>query len=187
MMLKLIQLILEMIFKKPATAPTVVVPSADPNDVLVHEAQNWVGTKEVGDNSGPEVERFQRAVNAHPNKEAWCADFVIFCVQQVEEKLGVKSEIYRSELAQDLWFRSPAKMRCLTPSPGNVVVWQHADTSLGHAGIVEAVAKDGSMTTIEGNTAPGVGIVREGDGVYRRFRTQKGTPAMHVLGFLKVF
>lgn len=166
---------------------SVILPQADPNDVLVHEAQNWVGTKEVGDNSGPEVERFQKAVNAHPNKEAWCADFVIFCVQQVEQKLGVKSKIYRSERAQDLFFKSPVTMRRMDPAPGNVIIWRHGTSTLGHAGIIEALNVDGTLTTIEGNTGDGSGVVREGDGVYRRTRSRVGSPTMKVVGFIKVF
>lgn len=185
-MLALLYAILKLLTRKKAgTSPIISI--ANPNDVLVHEAQNWIGVKEVGDNSGPEVEMFQKAVNAHPQKESWCADFVIFCVQQVEKKLGVKSALFRSEHALDLWFKSPVNMRQMTPSAGCVVIWQHGTTSLGHAGIVEAVAKDGNMTTIEGNTGNGIGVVREGDGAYRRFRTPTGSPAMHVVGFLKAF
>lgn len=186
-MLNLILFLVRLLTKKK-DSPKVVIPSADPNVILVLEAQNWVGTVEVGgDNSGPDVERFQRAVNAHPNKEAWCADFVIFCIQQVEQKMGIKSKIYRTEHALDLIYGSPPDMLLKTPIPGAVIVWQHGDTTLGHAGIVEAVAKDGNLTTIEGNTSSGPGIQREGDGVYRRLRSPIGTAAMHVIGFLKPF
>lgn len=179
----LVKLITTLINKK--AAPQVVAPN--PLDALVHEAQKWIGTKEVGDNSGPEVEMFQKAVNAHPAKEAWCADFVIFCIEQVERKLNVKSAIYHSEAAQDLFYKSPESMRLIDPIPGCVIIWRHGNTSLGHAGIVEAVAKDGYLTTIEGNTGDGTGIVREGDGVYRRIRSKIGTPAMSVVGFIKPF
>jgi len=184
-MLKLLGELLALLFKK--NVPSSIIVQANPNDVLVHEAQNWVGTKEVGENSGPEVEMFQRALNSKPNKEAWCADFVIFCVQQVEKKLGTKSLIYRSENAQELYKKSPDSIKRSVPSPGNVVIWQFGNGTLGHAGIVEAIAKDGYMTTIEGNTGEGTGVIREGDGVYRRTRKQQGNLAMHIIGYIQVF
>lgn len=188
-MLKLILSILKVFLNKkqqPSTPPKIEI--ANPNDVLVHEAQNWIGVVEVGgDNSGPDVERFQKAVDGKANKEAWCAAFVIFCIQQVETKLNIKSQIYRSELAQDLWFKSPNSLKITEPEPGCVIIWKHGDTVLGHAGIVEIVRPDGMLVTIEGNTNDGAGIVREGDGVYRRVRTPTGTPKMKVLGFIKPF
>lgn len=186
-LLKLFINIIQLIFKKKVTSYTIVVKNANPNDVLVHEAQNWIGVKEDGDNSGPEVEMFQRTINAHPNKEAWCADFVIFCITQVEKKLAIKSEIYRSEVAQDLFFKSSPSLRLIEPCPGAVIIWRHGTTNLGHAGIIETVGKDGFLTTIEGNTGPGDGVVREGDGVYRRLRTKTGSSSMSVVGFIKPF
>lgn len=166
---------------------SLVIQSSDPNEVLVLEAQKWIGTREVGENGGEVVERFQRAVNPKPNHESWCADFVIFCIQEVETKLGVKSKIARSELCSAVWAASPESMRVSAPTPGCVVVWEHYSTQLGHMGIVQSLRSDGNMNTIEGNTGPGAGIVREGDGVYCRIRDTKGTSTMKVLGFLKPF
>jgi hypothetical protein len=54
-------------------------------------------------------------------------------------------------------------------------------------GIIKAV-KDGMVTTIEGNTGDGAGVVREGDGVYVRERQMKVTSgSMQVLGFIRVW
>lgn len=186
----MIQLILKLInwwLDKKEASPQKIVPKADPNAVLVLEAQDWVGVIDNDDHTVAQVNAFREAVNKHPTGENWCADFVVFCVQQVEQKLGVKSEMARSELAQDLWFKSPSSLRISSPMPGSVIVWRHGDTILGHTGIVEAVAKDGTLTCIEGNTNEAVGIVRDGGGVYRRLRSPTGTPAMSVIGFLKVF
>lgn len=184
---ELLEFILRLFKKPPPPNLTLVIPQSDPNEVLVLEAASWLGTKSVGINGGTAVERFQRAVNSHPTRENWCADFVIFCVQEVERKLGIKSTIARTELCTALYDRSPVSMRIAKPQIGCVVVWQHGTSIFGHAGIVEALNPNGTITTIEGNTGPGVGIVREGDGVYRRVRDVHGTPAMHVIGFLKVF
>jgi surface antigen len=185
----LIKLILAL-FKKKVIVPPIdlIAPKADPNDVLVHEAQDWVGTIDDMEHTVEAVNKFRLAVNAHPTGENWCADFVIFCIKQVETKLNIKSPIeHNSELAQDLWFKSPSFCQSTTPFPGAIIVWRHGDTNLGHCGIVEAVAKDGTLTTIEGNTGQAPGIVRDGGGVYRRFRTPTGTAAMSVIGFLRAF
>lgn len=172
----------------PKTIP-VVVPKASPNDVLVHEAQDWVGTLDTADHTNAQVNAFREAVNAHPSGENWCSDFVIFCIEQVEAKLGVVSDLYlHSELAQDLWWKSPVTCRVPSPFPGAIIVWKEGNTGLGHCGVVEAVAKDGTLTTIEGNTGPVPNaIIRDGGGVYRRLRTQTGTATMSVIGFLKPF
>lgn len=182
--MSLIKMLLEWLFGKK---PSSIVHYADPNAVLVLEAQDWVGTIDNNDHTVPQIDAFRKAVNAKPTGENWCADFVVFCVEQVEQKLGVKSQLAHSELAQDLWFKSPESMRIPSPVPGAIVIWRHGDTMLGHCGIVEATARDGTFTSIEGNTNQAPGIVRDGGGVYRRFRTQTGTPAMSVIGFLRAF
>lgn len=178
--------ILLAVFARPSKSPPVVVPSASLNDVLAIEAGKYVGIKSVGVNGGPDVEKFQRAINSNPNHENWCADFVMYCIEQVEKGFGIKSNIFRSELCTDVWYKSPEIMRVTAPIPGCIVIWQHGDTIFGHMGIVESI-QNGRLVTIEGNTTPGSEIVREGDGVYRRDRGMIGTPDFHVLGFLRVF
>lgn len=180
--------ILNLLFQPKKISP--VIPVASPNEVLLLEAENWVGTIEKGgDNCGPEVEMFQHAINSHPSGESWCMSFVQFCVQQVEKKLNIKSNIYRSEWTVEVWKRSPASMRLLQPEVGCVVIWEHGETGQGHCGIIENVADEKTITIIEGNTGPGEKseIVRNGDGVYRRIRSQLGTFEMRILGYLKVF
>lgn len=173
-----------------AEKPQIIIPASNPNEVLLLEAEQWVGTVEKGgDNMGPEVEMFQHAINSHPTGESWCMSFVQFCVQQVEKKLNVKSQIYRSEWTVEVWKRSPAAMRLLRPEVGCIVIWEHGTTGQGHCGIVENVADEKTITTVEGNTGPGEKseIVRNGDGVYRRIRSQSGTFEMKILGYLKIF
>ena len=62
-------------------------------------------------------------------------------------------------------------------------------TTSGHVGIVIRLLPDsinGSrVETIEGNTGNGAGVVREGDGVYRRVRSLAGSDTMKVKGFLR--
>lgn len=60
--------------------------------------------------------------------------------------------------------RAPKAMHTGRPSPGAIFI----KTGHKHTGLVEAIAADGSLVTIEGNTDPGGHA--EGDGVYRRTR-----------------
>lgn len=187
---KLLDLITLLFSKKQtsSSSQSSTIEIATPNDVLVLEARKWIGVIEKGgDNSGPEIEQFQRAVDGKANKEPWCAAFTMFCIKQVEQKLGIKSEIHKSELVLDVWNKSPKDLRREYPKPGNLILWRHADTGTGHMGIIEAQLEKGIFATIEGNTGPGNGIVREGDGVYRKTRNIYGTQSMPVIGFLAAF
>lgn len=59
----------------------------------------------------------------------------------------------------------------MDPIPGSIVIWQHGDSTKGHAGILEKYDGDNTLTVIEGNTnASGS---REGDQVARKPRTLK--------------
>lgn len=166
----------------------IIIESSDANVVLLHEAARWVGTMEQGgDNSGPDVERFQRALDGKASKEPWCAAFIMFCIKEVESKLSTQSKIYKSELVLDVWNKSSPECRQIFPRPGTLVLWRHENSISGHMGIIETVHDNGFITTIEGNTGPGMNVVREGDGVYRKLRTVYGTQKMPVLGFLKAF
>jgi uncharacterized protein (TIGR02594 family) len=154
---------------------------------LIEVAQKYVGVKEKGgDNKGPEVEQFQKAVDGKAAGEPWCMAFVQFCINVVEAATKQKSKIFESEHCLTVWNKTPVEQRLKEPVPGCLVIWQFGDTSNGHVGIVTAVFKN-SIHTIEGNTGDGKGVVREGDGVYARNRSRVGSDKMKVLGYLKVF
>ena len=51
------------------------------------------------------------------------------------------------------------------PEPGAIMLMQHGNSWQGHAGIVRAL-EGNTLVTYEGNTSPGAGLSREGDGVY---------------------
>jgi len=184
-MLTVIKYLLSLIFK-PASS-TLTVHSASAEEVLLEEAKRWLGTKEIGENSGPAVEEFQRAVDGKAVKESWCAAFVMFCINQVEQKLGIKSRVYKSELCTNVWAKSPPELRLTTPKPGCLVIWQKRLSILGHIGIVVKI-EDHWLHTIEGNTAPdGYGIQRDGDGVYYKIHDLNTPTNMTLLGYLRVF
>lgn len=160
----------------------------DPRRLLVEVARRFVGIhEEGGDNKGPDVERFQKAVDGKAAGEPWCMSFVQFCVLEVERRTGVKSNLFRSEHCLTVWNKSPKLMRRKRPEPGLIVIWNRVGTTLGHTGIVTAIKSPDVYGCVEGNTSKGFGIEREGDGVYEKLRTWRGTQLFLPVGYLQPF
>lgn len=158
---------------------------------LIEIAKSYIGTKEEGgDNKGPQVEEFQRAIGSAV-AESWCVSFIQYCVKKVDSEFGSNNKLPQTELVMDLWNKSP-DLRLDKPEPGCLMLWEHYKdgkrTGLGHAGIVTRVAVT-TVDTVEGNTSDGSGINRDGDGVYSRQRSINSSPTttMKVLGFLRVW
>jgi len=159
----------------------------DARAALANIAGSFVGVTEVGgDNRGPDVEQFQKAVDGKASGEPWCMAFIMFCIQRAEAETGILSAVFRSELVKHVWDHSPDDHKSQVPTMGSLIIWQYGDSGLGHAGIVEAVLRD-QVQTIEGNTGPGAGVQREGDGVYRKVRPLHDVGKMTLKGFLRVF
>jgi hypothetical protein len=116
-----------------------------------------------------------------------CMAFVQFCLQQVEATENIRTNMFSSEHCLTVWNKTPKEMRKALPQPGYVVIWQHGDTTQGHTGIVTKLIDADHFATIEGNTGDGSGVVRDGDGVYRRIRSINGAGSMKVLGFIDPF
>ena len=162
------------------------------NALLLNEASRWIGiTEQGGNNRGQLVQLFQKAVDGSASAEPWCMSFVQYCVKMAEAQLAaagqpVHSKLFRSEHCQTV-FQKSAALKC-EPKPGAIIVWAHykagKNTGQGHTGIVRAVRMDGMLETVEGNTGDGAGVVRDGDGVFKRLRSPKGDGDMRVLGFL---
>jgi hypothetical protein len=154
-------------------------------EVLIREASFWVGTKEVGDNEGELIKLFQRVIGT-ANREAWCMSFIQFCVNKTDFLIGneLYSKLPLSEHCMTVWHKSPSECRFIDPQPGRVAIWQHGETQLGHAGIVEKIFDEALFSSIEGNTANADEMVRNGDGVYRRRRTTASSHKFKLLGFL---
>jgi uncharacterized protein (TIGR02594 family) len=161
-------------------------PTNNINSLLVTEAKKYEGVHEVGGNNmGPDVQKFQKAVDGVAEGEAWCMAFVQYCIKQVEAAQGIKSAIFRSEHCLTTWQKSPISMRLAKPEAGCVVIWQHGTTSNGHTGFVMGTDASGNLLTIEGNT--NLAGSSEGDGVYAKTRDKVSDGDMKVVGFLKVF
>lgn len=158
---------------------------------LLSFAQSFIGvTERGGDNRGPEVEKFQKAVDGKASREAWCMCFVQYCLEEVEKKLQKNHGVFPSEHCLTVWNGTHPSMKHSSPQPGDIVIWQYFKngkaTASGHTGIVLSV-NDTKMVTVEGNTGPGLEVVREGDGVYKKVRSIKGSAKMKVVGFIRPF
>ena len=105
------------------------------------------------------------------NKVAWCAIWVNYVFGQALALPLVPKTAYTPTMAQ--WFRDRGRFGG-APRPGAVVFFDFPGDGvnrISHVGIVEAVNRDGSIVTIEGNTTAGVGgSQRDGGGVWRRTR-----------------
>lgn len=160
----------------------------NPHDFLVQFALGYLGVVEAtGHNDGPFVEMFQQAVDGIADGAPWCAAFVQFCVQQVEQQFGVVSPLFRTEHVLTMWNGSQG-MIVWPPYPGCIVCWQKTGTTNGHTGIVTSVdAISQTFGTIEGNTSGGPGFEREGNGVFEKVRLMGGEGDFVLLGFLDPF
>jgi uncharacterized protein (TIGR02594 family) len=172
---------------------TLTEPTKFKKRALIFEASRWVGvTEKGGENRGQVVEMFQKAYDNLAQGEPWCMAFVQFCLKNTEAmylatfgKQDAPSKLFATEHCLTCWAKTPPECRLSQPEVGAVVIWRHGQTASGHTGIVTAVDGNGGFSTIEGNTGAGVGVVREGDGVFRRERTMAGAGDMRVVGFLK--
>jgi len=160
----------------------------DKNQALIDLALKFVGVHEVGFNDGPMIEVFQSLISK-PMHQPWCVDFVQYCIHEIDKKFVSKTQLFMTESSHLLWANSPQSARVAMPEPGCVMLWQHYNgdnpLSTGHAGIVKEIIDNQFVMTVEGNTSPGPGIEREGDGVYLKRRQIKvSTGPMRTLGFL---
>lgn len=166
--------------------------------MLVAEAKRWIGIQEQGgDNQGQMVKKFQKAVDGKAYGEPWCLSMVMFCIKAVDS-LCQESMYWRSrakvkntEHCLTLWNALPKSQRHSKPKVGRLVIWQHyrngKPTSSGHVGVVTKVIDGKYIMTVEGNTGSTTRVERNGDGVFEKRRTIKGSRRMKVKGFADVW
>ena len=169
--------------------PITVYTKIDFMKELIRAAEKCIGvTEHGGNNKGPEVERFQKAVDGKAQGEPWCAAFVQFCVKEIGSSLRATVVVYPSEHCMTIWGRTPGVHRYKSPKPGFLVIWNYEGSTNGHIGIVTKVIDEFTIETIEGNTSPDdKTIEREGDGVYRKVRSTKTVGKMKLVGFIAPF
>lgn len=151
---------------------------------LVETAKRYMWVREVGNNRGAMVDKFNTLLNDSVG-HAWCASFVAFCIDEVERKFGVRSGIVKSEGVMDMWNKS-RHVQAKFPAPGHIVCWKKKGTIFGHCGIVVEVDPKGEwFQTVEGNTYKDNDYEREGNGVFMKRRYLSGEfPGFSLQGFL---
>ena len=112
--------------------------------------------------------------------------FIQFCIKEIENKYGIKCLLHKSEGCLDVFFKSQQKT-VKEPQVGDLIIWRFGATQKGHVGIINKILENGRVETIEGNTSDSNSVDRNGDGVYLKNRSSKGTEEMRVLGFIRVF
>ena len=98
------------------------------------------------------------------NFNPWCAMFVSWCAANSQATEIIPKFAYTPAGAQ--WFKERRRWYS-SPKRGDIVFFDFIGR-ISHTGIVEAVQKDGSIITIEGNTNTSGSA--QGDGVYRMVR-----------------
>jgi len=137
-------------------------------------ARGEVGAREVGPNTGPEVEKYQRATGNKPG-DAYCMSYCYWCYDQGSKKISVKNPLIKTAGVLDHWERAPEWAKISADAvldditlvkPGAIFIIDHGN-GYGHGGLVLAASTDG-LDTFEGNTNKRG--VRDGQGVYQRAR-----------------
>jgi cell wall-associated NlpC family hydrolase len=159
----------------PGATTTVTPPapgaSGDLRQRILSIAQSQIGTLEATNRNDGAVLKYPHAFGR--GSEAWCADFVSWVNTQAGNPMNDAS---CPNLEHKLAAKGQWKGR-QNPQPGDLVFFDwDGDRVADHVGIVKSVNRNGTLTTIEGNTNTGVRGSREG--VHERTRTMDT-----VLGF----
>lgn len=137
-----------------------------------------VALNEIGVVEGPKDNQTKYGAFTGANFVAWCGSFVIWCANQAGFKLpGDKATIYTPNGAAAFkkaksWFDAEDAK----PQPGDVVYFDFPGDGvdrISHVGIVVKDNGDGTVTTVEGNTAGVTGDQRNGGMVLKKIRGYK--------------
>lgn len=134
-----------------------------------------VALKEVGTVEGPKENQTKYGAFTKVNFQPWCGSFVMWCANQAGVK--VPNTVYTPagaaafEKAKAWQDAAVAK-----PLPGDIVFFDFPGDGvnrISHVGIVVKDNGDGTVTTVEGNTAGAVGDQRNGGMVQKKIRAYK--------------
>lgn len=118
------------------------------------------------------IRRYRNAVTApgyarNRGPEAWCADFVSHVFKEAGNPLGPQGKGFASVAMMRNWLRQSGKFHTSNPQPGDIAFFR----DFSHVAIIESVNRDGTVTTIEGNTSPNGGGQQ---GLHRKTRRLSG-------------
>ncbi|MES2462784.1 MAG: CHAP domain-containing protein [Armatimonadota bacterium] len=142
------------------TAEAVQITSAA-IELFLHVARTQLKVVEIpkGSNAGPEINRFLKLCGLGPGYY-WCSAFGMWVgVQAADATAGDYFESWplpRSADCDTVLFKA-RKLDIIhsTPQKGDIFFVMASPTDATHLGIVEAVNKDGTIRTIEGNSNDG--------------------------------
>ena len=135
-------------------------------------AKGFIGTREVGNNGGPQVTRFLKSVGLRPGNP-WCAAFVSFVLDSAKvTTMKTRSGLARHFITKNKTIKATkVSFENMNIPMGTVLVWRRGTTLFGHVGFTDKW-QGKSGTTIEGNTSSGKsGSQWSGGGVWSRKRT----------------
>ena len=144
-------------------ASAAMVPAAGGSgagQAMVNLVRNEVGVAEQppGSNDAPRIAQYRQAT-AGAAVGPWCAYFVSWAAREAGVPIGDAGQGFG--LVDDVWAWGERSGKAIpagtgTPQPGDLIVWDE------HIGIVESVAADGTIATIEGNSSDSVARRRYG-------------------------
>jgi cell wall-associated NlpC family hydrolase len=148
----------------PTAAPASLaqVPAAPPDAaagsraLAYAEAEVGQGEEPPGSNDGPRIALYRSAVAGAVPGDPWCADFVSWAAQQAGAPIGDGGTGLGSVAGITDWAQRTGRLlpAGAQPQPGDLILFGDQ-----HVGMVESVAPDGSLTTVEGNYAQAVSRV----------------------------
>jgi cell wall-associated NlpC family hydrolase len=141
-----------------AVSPEAVAPRGSVASGIVSAAEGQVGQAEQppGSNDGPQIALYRSAVAGAEPGAPWCAYFASWAAAQAGSPLGDTGAGLGSVAEIASWAQRTGRFvpPGSPPRPGDLILF-----GTDHVGLVESVAADGSLTTIEGNSADAVSRV----------------------------
>jgi hypothetical protein len=183
--------VLPIVEEKPATPakviPLPVKPKIDLVAEMIGEGRKFLHVNEkLGKNRSKEIDMFNKAMGIALGSP-WCMSKQQWLIDAVEKKFKVVSRVFRSAHCVTVWNKTPKDLKSQTPAVGSLIIWNHKGTSNGHVGLILEILDKNNVLVLEGNTGPGENVERNGDGVYIKRRSIKGSGSMVVLGFVKIW
>jgi hypothetical protein len=157
-----------------AASLTPAAPASSAGQAIVNLVRNEIGVAEQppGSNDAPRIAQFRQAT-AGSGVGPWCAYFTSWAAREAGVPLGDNGQGFGRVDDVYAWAQKSGKAipngEGVRPEPGDLIVWDE------HIGVVESVAADGTIKTIEGNSSdkvsertyppgsrPAIGYVRLG-------------------------
>jgi CHAP domain len=130
---------------------------------IVNLVRNELGVTEEppGSNESARISQYRKATADAPGPGPWCAYFVSWAAREAGVPIGDSGQGYG--LVDDVWAWGERSGKATPaasgpPQAGDLIVWDE------HIGVVESVAADGTITTIEGNSSNSVARRTYGSG-----------------------